>query len=60
MGDCPEEERVVPNSMKLFFKILFAPIWIPLKLLWFTSKVIAFLFLLAIISAIVYIFFFFH
>jgi hypothetical protein len=46
--------------MKTFFKILFAPIWIPLKLLWFTSKVIAFLFLVGILSALVYLFFFFH
>lgn len=46
--------------MKTLLKIIFAPIWIPLKLLWFTSKVIAFIFLVAVLSAVVYFFFFFH
>ncbi|MBI5214684.1 MAG: hypothetical protein HY960_02920 [Ignavibacteriae bacterium] len=39
--------------MKTLFKILTAPIWIPLKALWMLSKILAFIFLLTVITAIV-------
>lgn len=42
--------------MKTLFKILTAPIWIPFKILWFTSKLIAFIFLLLIIAAAIYLY----
>jgi len=46
--------------MKLFFKILTMPIWLPLKILWFTSKLLAFIFLILILAAIVYFVYFLH
>jgi len=46
--------------IKTLLKIITAPIWLPIKLLWFTSKLIAFIFLLLIIAAGVYLYFTFR
>ena len=40
--------------MMTLLKILTFPIWFPLKLLWFASKVAAFCFLLLVIAVAVY------
>ena len=40
--------------MKTFLKILTLPIWLPLKILWGISKVIAFVFLILLLSILVY------
>ena len=42
--------------MKTFFKIITAPIWLPFKILWVISKVIAFVFLLLLLGAAIYIY----
>jgi len=41
--------------MMTLLKILTFPIWLPFKLLWFASKVVAFCFLLAVLVAAVYV-----
>ncbi len=40
--------------MKTFLKILFFPIWFPLKVLWFFSKLLAFLVLCTIIALVLF------
>lgn len=39
--------------MITFLKILFFPIWLPIKVLWFVSKLFAFVFLCALIALVV-------
>jgi len=41
--------------MKTLLKILTMPIWLPLKILWFASKLLAFVFLVIILAVLVYI-----
>jgi len=41
--------------MKTFFKLLTLPIWLPFKILWFISKILAFIFLIVVIAILIYI-----
>ena len=41
--------------MRLFLKILTLPIWLPFKILWFMSKLIAFIFLAIVLAVIIYV-----
>ncbi|HYQ85984.1 MAG TPA: hypothetical protein VES59_01945 [Bacteroidota bacterium] len=41
--------------MKTLFKVLTLPIWLPLKILWIASKVIAFCFLILLLAILIYI-----
>ncbi len=43
--------------MMTLLKIITMPIWLPFKILWFTSKLIAFVVLVIILAALVYYFF---
>jgi len=45
------------QNMKTLFKILTMPIWLPIKILWFTSKVLAFIFLVLVLAGVIYFFF---
>lgn len=40
--------------MKALFKILTLPIWLPFKLLWFASKVVAFCFLVIVLAIVIF------
>jgi hypothetical protein len=40
--------------MLTLLKILTFPIWFPFKLLWFASKVLAFLFVMLVLAALIY------
>ena len=40
--------------MMTFLKILFFPIWFPVKVLWFFSKVLAFVVLCAVIALVLF------
>lgn len=40
--------------MLTLLKILTFPIWFPIKVLWFVSKVLAFIFLLVLLGGILY------
>lgn len=43
--------------MITLLKILTLPVWLPFKILWFVSKVIAFVFVILFLAAFVYIVF---
>jgi hypothetical protein len=40
--------------MMTFLKILTFPIWFPLKVLWFMSKVVAFVVMVALVAFLIY------
>jgi len=40
--------------MKTLLKILTLPIWLPFKILWFASKVLAFCILVIVLAVVVY------
>jgi hypothetical protein len=40
--------------MKTFLKILTLPIWLPFKILWVASKVVAFCFLVIVLALVIF------
>jgi hypothetical protein len=39
--------------MRLFFKIVFLPVWLPFKILWLLSKTIALFIMLLLLTAVI-------
>ena len=46
--------------MWTFIKIITFPIWFPIKVLWTLSKILAFIFLLLLLSGVIYLFVHFY